>query len=110
MSRDFSFFIQNMVDACERIPRYVQGMSVEDFQKDEKTRDAVLRSLEIIGEAAKHVPEEFRNQHARIEWRKLCGLRDVVVHEYFGLDLEIVWDLIQNEVPRFQKELQDLPL
>ena len=75
---------------------------------DEKTFDAVMRDLEIIGEAAKHIPPEVRAQHPEIDWQKIAGLRDIVVHEYFGLDVEIIWDVITREVPTLLRQLKPL--
>ena len=75
---------------------------------DEKTFDAVMRDLEIIGEAAKHIPDAVRVQHPQIDWRKISGLRDVVAHEYFGLDLEIIWDVITQEVPVLREQLRHM--
>lgn len=69
------------------------------FLRDDKTFDAVVRNLEIIGEAAKHLPEEARNNASDIDWRKIAGLRDILIHEYFGIDGEIVWDIVQHKLP-----------
>ena len=99
MSREYRFFLQDMLKACEKVGRFTKGFSVEQFQADEKTFDAVMRGLEIIGEAAKHIPEDIRRQHPEVEWRKISGFRDVAIHEYFGIDIEVVWDIISHRVP-----------
>ena len=109
MSREYLFFLQDMRHACEKIVRYTQGFTREKFQQDEKTFDAVMRDLEIIGEAAKHIPESVRQQYSQISWRKIAGLRDIVIHEYFGIDLEIVWDIVVREVPILLKQLDQIP-
>ena len=75
-----------MREACQRIERYVAGMDRAAFQRDEKTRDAVLRNLEVIGEAAKRIPDDIRALHPGIDWRRIAGLRDVIAHAYFGID------------------------
>ena len=80
MSRDWRFYVDDMVQACEKIARYVSGMDKAAFLGDEKTYDAVLRNLEVIGEAAKQLPESIRNRHPSTEWRKIGGFRDVVAH------------------------------
>jgi len=81
-------------------------MSYDEFVEDEKTYDAVVRNLEIIGEAAKNVPEDIRVRCPGIEWRKIAGLRDVIAHEYFGIDNDILWDIIQNKVESLQQEVR----
>ena len=98
MSRDYRLFLEDILESCTRIERYTRAMSFDQFVKDDKTYDAVLRNLEIIGEAVKNLPEEVRLRYNQIEWRKLAGLRDIVAHEYFGVSDEIVWDVIQTKL------------
>jgi len=74
-------------------------MDFDSFVKNEMAYDAVLRNLEIIGEAAKHIPDEVRRRYPDIAWREMAGLRDILTHAYFGLDDEVLWDIVQNEVP-----------
>ena len=88
--------------------RYTQGMNIEDFLADERTFDAVMRNLQIIGEATKNVPLEIRNRYPEVEWRKIAGLRDVLAHAYFSLENEILWDIIQNKVPPLLKQVQHI--
>jgi uncharacterized protein with HEPN domain len=83
-------------------------MNFEDFLADERTFDAVMRNLQIIGEAAKNVPLEIRNRYPEVEWRKIAGLRDVLAHAYFSLENEILWDIIQNKVPPLLKQVQHI--
>ncbi len=78
-------------------------MTYEDFENDERTVDAVIRNLEIIGEAARNIPDEFRNKYSDIPWRRIVGLRNVVIHEYFGVDLENIWEIIVNDFTEFKK-------
>jgi len=99
MSRDYRLYLDDMRESCEKVLRYVRGLTFDQFMHDEKTFDAVVRNLEIIGEAAKHIPPDIRSRYPEVEWPKIAGLRDVVVHEYFGLDEDILWDVVQNHVP-----------
>lgn len=98
MRRDVTVFLDDIVAACEKIGRYVP-QSFEQFAADERTIDAVVRNLEIIGEAAKRVPPETRAEMPEIEWQRIAGLRDILIHEYFAVDLRIVWDVVQTRVP-----------
>jgi uncharacterized protein with HEPN domain len=106
MSRDVRLYLGDICESCEKIMRYCQGLSFDQFVADEKTFDAVVRNLEIIGEAAKHIPVEVRERYADVKWNKIAGLRDIVVHEYFGLDEDILWDIVQNEVPALLDQMR----
>ncbi len=99
MSRDEIMYLQDITESCEKILRFTAGLTQSDLIGDEKTYDAVVRNLEIIGEAAKHISEEIKKQLPEIEWRKAAGLRDMLVHAYFGIDNDILWDVVQNKVP-----------
>jgi uncharacterized protein with HEPN domain len=97
--------IDDIWEAIEKIQRYVAGLDHDGFIKDDKTIDSVVRNLEIIGEAANRLPENFRTQHSEIEWRKIIGLRNRIVHDYFNIDVEIVWEIIQKDLPNFKSKL-----
>ena len=99
VSRDARLFLDDMITACEKIRRYVAERPREAFERDEQAFDAVLKNLEIIGEASKRLPGALKDRHPEIRWREIAGLRDIVVHECFGLDRDIVWDVIANRVP-----------
>lgn len=108
MSRDYLLFLEDIAESCVKILRYVNGMTFEQFMEDGKTYDAVLRNLEIIGEAVKNLPDEIRGRYPRVEWKKIAGLRDIVAHEYFGVDERIVWDIIQNKLSALKNQIKAL--
>jgi uncharacterized protein with HEPN domain len=89
--RDWRLYAEDIVQACGRVRRYVTGMSYEAFAADERTQDAVIRNIEIIGEAAKHIPDAVVAAAPEIAWRNIRGMRDILAHGYFGTSLEIVW-------------------
>jgi uncharacterized protein with HEPN domain len=99
MPRDYRLYLEDILDAIDRIQVYTQGASFDTLQNNSMLQDAILHNLEIIGEAAKHVPDDLKIKSSEVEWRKIAGMRDVIAHEYFGISLEIVWDILQNKLP-----------
>lgn len=108
MSRDSELYCDDIRQACARITRYINGMTQAQFQADEKTQDAVIRNLEIIGEATKKLPDELRWENPEIDWRRIAGLRDILIHHYYQVDLDILWDIVQTKVPELLQRLDDL--
>ncbi|TFH16810.1 MAG: DUF86 domain-containing protein [Lentisphaerales bacterium] len=100
--RPANLFIEDIWEALGRIERYIEGSDQDRFRADEKTVDAVARNLEIIGEAASRLSDEFKDAHSDIEWRKIVGLRHRIVHDYFGLDLDIIWQILQTDLQVFK--------
>lgn len=103
--RDYLRHIQ--VEADYLIGRS-DGLTFEAFAVDETLRRAFVRSLEIIGEATKKVPDEFRAAHPSVEWRAMAGMRDVLIHDYFGVDFELVWDVVRNRVPELRVQIESI--
>ena len=99
-------FLQDIEEAIERILNYTAGFSWQSFLRDYKTQDAVVRNLEVIGEATKNLSDEFRAQYPEIPWRDMAGTRDRLMHHYFGINQEIVWQIVEKDLPDLNKQIQ----
>ena len=108
MPRDYKVYLEDILEAIGKIHRYTKELSQEVFSSDEKTLDAVVRNLEIIGEAIKKVPGKIRSKHSEVEWKRIAGLRDILIHEYFGIDVAIIWDIVQNKLPVLEKQINQI--
>ena len=106
--RDTSLYIKDILSAIASIEAFVGTMDFDAFQGDDKTQSAVIRKLEIIGEAVKKLPEEKRQQHPEIPWKQIAGMRDKLIHFYFGVDAHLVWQTIKKRLPVLRKELSSL--
>jgi uncharacterized protein with HEPN domain len=98
MLRDFRLYLDDILEAIHQIRTYLADQDEEAFKKDRKTQDAIIQNLEIIGEAAGKLPEKMQKDEPEIDWRKIKGLRNILIHEYFGINLPIVWDVVQNKL------------
>ncbi len=107
MSREYHLFIKDIRQCCEKVIRYTASMDFKTFYSDEVIYDAVIRNLEIIGEAAKNVPEHVRCTYPKVEWRKVAGLRDILIHTYFSIDNVILWDIIKVKIPELLRALTE---
>ena len=105
MPHDVRLYLEDMLEAVRRVRSYTAGLDEPSFRADSKTIDAVLRNLEILGEAAKCVPEDVRARAADVEWRKISGMRDFLVHVYFAVNLDIVWDVVTHKLPALEPSL-----
>jgi len=94
-----------LFEAINRIESYTTNLSFDDFSESRLYQDAIVRNLEIIGEAVKRLPKELIERYPDIEWKKVAGLRDILIHAYFGIDTEIVWDVVQNKIPELKHQI-----
>ena len=108
MRRDYGLYLDDILEAIDRIGEYVQGIDESAFSSDRKTQDAVIRNLEIIGEAARNLPDPLKAEAKEIEWHKITGLRNILAHEYFGVSIPIVWDLVQNKLHPLKQACMEL--
>jgi uncharacterized protein with HEPN domain len=97
--RDHRVLLDDITAACLRIEQYTKGLTFEQFREDDMRMDAVVRNLEVIGEAAKKLPSESRAAMPEVPWQRIAGLRDVLIHAYFGIDAEIIWDVVTTTIP-----------
>ena len=105
MQRDYKAYLNDILKAINRVEAYTENLALDDFSESSLYQDAVIRNLEIIGEAVKHIPSNLRKKYPDIEWKKIAGLRDILAHTYFGIDIEIVWDVVQSKLPEFKEQI-----
>ncbi len=106
--RNYGLYLKDILDAMEAIETFVEGMSFEEFIKDDKTVSAVIRKFEIIGEATKGVPDEIRQKYSDVPWREMAGMRDKLIHFYFGVDYELVWKTVKNRIPQVKPLIEEV--
>lgn len=104
--RSVRILLEDMLERCERIERYLAGLEYEQFLRDQKTADSVIRNLEVIGEAASRLPREFTQARPQVPWRLIVGLRHRIVHDDFDVDLALVFDICRDEVPQLRDNLR----
>ena len=106
MKREYLDYIQDIINSIDDVEVFIKGFDFEGFKKDKKTINAVIRSLEVIGEAAKKIPDEIKEKNNDIPWKNISGMRDKLVHEYFGVDEEIVWKVASEEISNLKLPMQ----
>jgi len=108
MPREYKAYLKDILEAIRKIEKYTENISMEDFAKDELIQDGVVRNLEIIGEAVKNIPEDIKNRKSQVAWKKIAGLRDILIHGYFGIDVDIVWDVVKNKIPELKQKISEI--
>ena len=108
MKRDILLFIEDILNGIKNIEEFAKGLNKKKFSKDNLRQSAVIRQLEIIGEAVKNIPNSFRDKYPSIAWKDIAGFRDVLSHAYFGVDMSRVWNIIEKDLPTLKKEIEKI--
>ena len=108
MKREVLDFVDDVVSSAQKIEEFIAGMDLSEFRKDEKTAYAVIHALEVLGEATTKIPASVRNRHPEIPWQAIAGMRNKLIHEYFGVDMETVWQTATEDVPALKKHFENL--
>lgn len=106
--REWKLFVEDILESIELIEKYVQDIEFDTFKKDRKTTDAVVRNFEIIGEASKYIPDDIKKEYPDVDWKGVVGLRNRIVHHYFGISLTIVWSITKDELPTLKKQIKHI--
>ena len=106
--RDYTIYLKDIPTSIQRIEEFIAGMDLDSFQEDDKTASAVMRKLEIIGEAVKQIPDEIRQKNPEVPWKEMAGMRDKLIHFYFGVDYHLVWKAITERLPHVKQEIEKL--
>lgn len=101
-------YLYDIIDAIKKAEIFVEGMSFPDFEQDIKTQFAVIRSIEIIGEAAKKISDEIKTQFPRTPWKEICGIRDKLIHDYFGVDIDVIWQTLMQDLPTLKNDIEEI--
>ncbi len=104
--RSYRLYVNDILESINRIDNYTADFGYDDFIKNDLVRDAVLRNLEVIGEAAKSIPDDVREEYSDVPWKRIIGLRNIVIHEYFGVDFENIWKIIKENIPEVKPYIE----
>ena len=108
MKKDPKILIEHVLECIERIEEYVEGTTKDKFFSSGQLQDAVIRRIEIIGEAVKNISEKVKTKYPKIEWKKIAGTRDTIIHAYFSVDLDIVWNIIKKDLPKLKRQMEKI--
>ncbi|MFZ3065490.1 MAG: DUF86 domain-containing protein [Nitrospirota bacterium] len=108
MRRAYKLYLEDILSSIQKIQNYAGDASLENIIKDEMRIDAIVRNFEVIGEASRNIPQEIKDKYPTVEWRKISDFRNILAHEYFGIDYDIMWDIIQSKLPTLQDNIKTI--
>ncbi|MEW6482620.1 MAG: DUF86 domain-containing protein [bacterium] len=108
MKKEDTAYLKHILDAITRIEEYTAGIEYEDFMENHLIQDGVIRQIEIIGEASKRISDEIKKKHLDIPWKDMAGMRDKLIHNYLGVDMDALWDTVENDIPTLKSKLKDI--
>jgi uncharacterized protein with HEPN domain len=108
MKKDFKIFLEHILESINLIEEYTADKTRKQFLNSKQLQDAVIRRIEIIGEAVKNIPDDIKGKYKDIPWRNIMGMRDILIHQYFGVDLELTWEVINNNIPELKNQISSI--
>jgi len=105
MKKNVKIFLEHILESINLIEEYIKGKNQVDFLESKQLQDSVIRRIEIVGETIKNIPEDFKEAYNQIPWKQITGMRDILIHQYFGVDLNLTWKVIEKDLPRLKKQI-----
>lgn len=108
MTRKYALFLNDILESIEKVEEYLKDIDIEEFKRNSEKQDAVIRRIELIGEAIKYIPDKIREKYPKIEWKLIAGMRDILIHSYYKVNLERVWYVFTKDLPILKKEIKNI--